>query len=257
MAYSHRPQAEKVWTIQEGDRYFKGVGLVHETLKGITSRLNELGIPYVIAGGLALFQHGYRRFTEDVDILVRKDDLAKLHEHLEGRGYLPKFEGARNLKDTKTGVSIEFLVTGEYPGDGKQKPVAFPDPEGSGIEIEGISFLNLPKLVEMKLSSGMTNPERLRDLADVQQLIRALGLPQEFANKLDPYVRAAFFQLWESEHRPRRFVRVWTGEEDFEQMLLDGVVLESGSKESGRAVLVTENSQLAARFDMHEESEYL
>jgi hypothetical protein len=34
----------------------------------------------------------------------------------------------------ETGVCVEFVVAGEYPGDGKPKPVAFPDPESFRAE---------------------------------------------------------------------------------------------------------------------------
>jgi hypothetical protein len=42
------------------------------------------------------------------------------------------------------------------------------------------------KLIELKLASGMTAPDRLKDLADVQELIKIRGLSRDFAEKLDP-----------------------------------------------------------------------
>jgi len=42
----------------------------------------------------------------------------------------------------------------------------------------------------------MTAPYRLKDLADVQELVRALRLPREFADGLNPYVRSKFEELW-------------------------------------------------------------
>ena len=52
-----------------------------------------------------------------------------------------------------------------------------------------MALLPLPMLIELKLASGMTAPHRLKDLADVQELIRAARLPRELADELDPYVR--------------------------------------------------------------------
>src|SRR5947208_2852214 len=80
--------------------------------------------------------------------------------------------------------------------DGKPKPVAFPDPEAAGIDIEGIRCLRLDRLIELKLASG-TAPGRRRDLADVQELIRLLSLPADFADRLDPSVRGMYEELWE------------------------------------------------------------
>ncbi len=142
-----------------------------------------------------MFSHGFRRFTEDVDILVTPEGLRETHQQLEGLGYVAPFKGSKQLRDAETGVRIEFLVTGQFPGDGKPKPVAFPDPDSAGIVINGIRYLRLEKLIELKLASGMTNPGRQKDLADVQELIRVLKLDENFASKLDPYVRDKFAEL--------------------------------------------------------------
>jgi hypothetical protein len=194
-AYEKLLQSRLDWALREGSMHFEEKSAVHTALRKVTGRLRELNIPYAVAGGMALFHHGFRRFTEDVDILLTRDGLQQAHQQLEGLGYVPLFAGSRNLRDAESGVRIEFLVSGDYPGDGKPKPVAFPDPAESAVEAEGVRWLALPKLVELKLASGMTNPGRLRDLADVQELIRVLDLPVEFSQQLDPYVREKYKEL--------------------------------------------------------------
>ena len=177
------------WALSQGSQFFEGKGAVQEALVKITRRLQELGVPYCVAGGMALFQHGYRRFTEDVDIVVTREGLQEIHTKLEGLGYVPPFPRSKNLRDTENGVRIEFLVAGDFPGDGKPKPLAFPDPASAGEVADGISFLTLPRLIELKLASGMTNPGRLKDLADVMELIRIRDLPEDYARELHPYVQ--------------------------------------------------------------------
>lgn len=169
---------------------------VHRSLHKLATRLDQHGIPYAVIGGMALVAHGYDRTTVDVDVLVTSDALARVHARLDGLGYLPPFAGSKDLRDTETGVRIEFLVAGQFPGDGRPKPVAFPDPSAASVVIDGIRFLTLEKLVELKLASGMTNAGRIKDLADVQELIRALGLDAAFAERLDAYVRAKYAELW-------------------------------------------------------------
>lgn len=173
---------------------------VHHTLKNICGRLQDLDIDYAVVGGMALVAHGYIRTTVDVDILLNQDGLKRAHDALEGLGYRPPFEGSKNLRDTQTGVRIEFLISGGYPGDGKPKPVTFPEPSDTSIVIDGISYLNLNSLLELKLASGMTNPGRIRDLADVQELIRTLELPEKRAEELNPFVREKFVELWAGIH---------------------------------------------------------
>jgi hypothetical protein len=51
---------------------------------------------------------------------------------------------------------------------------------------ERVALLPLPRLIELKLASGMTAPHRLKDLADVIEVIRILKLPAELLEELDP-----------------------------------------------------------------------
>jgi hypothetical protein len=200
IAYEQRLGGNLNWALREGSLYFDKESAVHKTLRDVTRRLDELGVYYNVVGALALFFHGVRRFTEDVDILVTRDGLTVIHEQLEGRGYLPLFSGSKNLRDTETGVRIEFLVAGEYPGDGRPKAVAFPDPADTGIEIEGIRFLQLLPLIELKLASGTTNPRRGQDLVDVQRMIETLNLPEELADRLELSVRDKYREIWTIIH---------------------------------------------------------
>ncbi len=176
LTYEQQLEGEPAWALREGSEHFGRGSSVHKALEKITRRLDELRVPYVIAGGMALFFHGYRRFTEDVDIVVTAEGLRRLHEHLEGLGYVPLFPGSRGLRDAEFGVRIEFLIAGEFPGDGKPKPVAFPAPEESVVETAGVRILGLAKLIELKLASGVS-PGRRKDLGEVQELIKLLRLP--------------------------------------------------------------------------------
>lgn len=181
--------------IREAAKFFMKSDPVHQSLREIARRLSELQIDYAVAGGMALVAHGYDRTTVVVDILVTERGLDAIHQSLGGLGYVPPFAGSRNLRDTNTGVRIEFLVAGQFPGDGKPKAVAFPDPATVAEEIDGIRYVNLAALIELKLASGMSNPGRLRDLADVQELIRTLRLSKEFGDRLDSSVCSKFHEL--------------------------------------------------------------
>jgi hypothetical protein len=89
------------------------------------------------------------------------------------------------------------LIVGDHPGDGKVKPVSFPPPEAvRQFGEEGLPYLDLRTLLELKIASGMTAAHRPRDLDDAIQLIRINGLRPEFGERLDPYVQGKFDELW-------------------------------------------------------------
>ena len=260
------------WALMEGSRHFDEKSAVFEALRRIARRLDAIGVSYAVVGGMALFQHGYRRFTEDVDILVTPKGLKTIHDELEGLGYLPPHRNSRNLRDTELGVRIEFLIAGAFPGDGKPKPVAFPEPETVGIDIDGIRFLNLSSLIELKLASGMTSPGRMRDLSDVMELIRSCDLKESYADRLDPFVRDRFVELCRQAQTRFIFVvrdaAVTSDVIDIEnladqlpdktdrlhEMRDAGVWLDNAV--DGSATLVTTDPEVAQRFAMVDESEY-
>jgi hypothetical protein len=43
------------WALREGSMHFEKDNAVHRTLQKITRQRDELGVPYAVAGGMALF----------------------------------------------------------------------------------------------------------------------------------------------------------------------------------------------------------
>jgi hypothetical protein len=189
---------------REATRFFMGEADVQRALEKVARLLEEDGIPYAVIGAMALNAYGYRRVTVDVDLLLTPEGLAMFKERHLGLGYVAKFPGSKGLRDTENGVPIDIVLAGDYPGDGLPKPVAFPDPASAAIQGGRISLLPLPRLIELKLASGMTAPHRLKDLADVIEIVRILRLPAGLAEELDPYVREKYGELWSAAQAAER-----------------------------------------------------
>jgi hypothetical protein len=198
-----------IWT--EIDRFMQSKGSVFETLQNLARNLNREGIDYTLIGGMALVMHGYVRTTQDVDLLMSAQGLKTFQKLLVGRGFVPTFPSAtRHFRDASTSVVVKSSIAGEYPGDGKPKPVCFPDPATAFIERDGIRVIPLSQLIELKLASGLSASDRLKDLADVQELIHTLNLTADFAEQIDPSVQEGFMNLWngvdaakkQQEHEP-------------------------------------------------------
>ncbi|HUY32631.1 MAG TPA: nucleotidyl transferase AbiEii/AbiGii toxin family protein [Pirellulales bacterium] len=277
--YEQRLNDDPRWALSEGGKHFEERSAVPLALRKIAARLAELHIPYAVVGGMALFKHGLRRFTEDVDILVTREALSTIHKELEGRGYMRAFTGSKNLRDTEHGVRVEFLIAGQFPGDGKPKPVAFPEPDAVSVEFDGVRYVTLPTLVELKLASGMNYVDRAKDLVDVQELIKQRVLSKDFADQLHPFVRAKYLELWQAfRQTPTRYVTIWRNKfltidaKSLDEMIegareaaalldamrADGVTLDSGGGTADDyAYLVTTDPEVARKYDMHDEREFL
>ncbi|MBC8073450.1 MAG: hypothetical protein IAG13_34335 [Deltaproteobacteria bacterium] len=197
-ALSHEREARFWEGVRETSRFFMGDADVLRALERLARTLEEHGIPYAIIGAMALGEYGYRRATTDVDVLLARDGLDALKQHVLGLGYVEKFPGSKGMRDTENGVSIDVVIAGEYPGDGKPKAIAFPDPATAAVRGRTIALLPLPMLIELKLASGMSAPHRLKDLADVLELCRAATLDRALADQLDASVRAKYLELWDA-----------------------------------------------------------
>jgi hypothetical protein len=245
--------------MNEASQLFEGKGKVYETFDRITRKLDELGLEYAVCGGLALFAHGFRRFTEDVDILVTADGLRKLHEKLDGLGFVRPFAQSKNLRDVTTGVRIEFLIAGQFPGDGKPKAIAFPTPAQAAELIDGRRILSLNKLIELKLASGLTGAGREKDFGDVSSLIQRLGLPLAYAESLHPDVREKYQSIWRSANAPIRYVLAWPHGSDpaaLSTMLNAGVEADQAKSTAAYQYLITTDAALAQRYQMVPEEEF-
>ncbi len=190
--------------VEDAERFFTGEAAVQRAMKRLCRLLDERGIPYAVIGAMALNEWGYRRVTVDVDVLLAPEGLRALKAEVFGRGYVEKFPGSRSLRDTEGGVNVTIVLAGEFPGDGKPKPVVFPDPAQAAVRGRRVALLPLPQLIELKLASGMSAPHRLKDLADVLELIRQLSLPRQTAESLDASVRGKYEELWQAVQTPER-----------------------------------------------------
>jgi hypothetical protein len=132
--------------------------------------------------GLAVQKHGYRRFTEDTDILISKAD----HDRLEQDGKI-KFG---QLK-INPGVQIDVLCEGQ---DGNPHPDFVRDGNSYYPTLEGLVYL--------KMLAG-----RLRDHADIVELLKANGLTTVLHASIQAFLpekaRTLFDSLWEQAEKER------------------------------------------------------
>lgn len=188
--------------LAEAERFFMGQAEVQKAARKLEARLRELGIPYAVAGGLAVVAHGLVRVTNDVDVLLTADGLRRFKEASLDRGWVERFPGSRGLRDTEFRVPVDVLLTGGCPGDGAPRGLVFPDPAAASVDLPEGRFLTLTRLLELKIASGIWTRDRPRDLDDVIRLIRIARVPVELVDQLHPLVREKFRELWDIAQHP-------------------------------------------------------
>lgn len=124
---------------------------VREAAVKSAAQLNNLGIRYALAGGLAVGAHGYIRATSDVDFLVGEEAF----EHL---GSLVAFKSGVPIE--VDGVRIDYLSPISL---GAQLEEVLDHP----LMNEGLAVVPIEVLIYMKLAA-----KRRRDLVDVIELIK-------------------------------------------------------------------------------------
>ncbi|MGH7952805.1 MAG: hypothetical protein ACREFE_12935 [Limisphaerales bacterium] len=167
-------------------------GLI-ESARDAVVVLADHDIPHLIVGGLAVQEHGYPRVTIDVDIVV--PDVLEAVEFLTASltGPFYRIHGIEDrVEDRRNGVKIDLLPAGRIIRHGCKVP--FPEPSKIA---EQLQFISLEELISLKLDSWNNSPNhRLKDKADVVELIKYKNLPRDLA--LNPAVRALYTETWDA-----------------------------------------------------------
>jgi hypothetical protein len=157
------------------DRMVSAVEKVRQRLLRATAALKSAGIPYAVAGGNAVaawvstVDESAVRNTQDVDILIRRDDFPAAKTALESVGFLYRhvlgidaFIDGPNAK-VRQGIHLIFAEEKVRP----HETVVNPD-IGKVAESEHFAVLDLQSLVQIKLTAWRDkNRTHLRDLIEV------------------------------------------------------------------------------------------
>lgn len=182
--------------LRETDLFFQGRDPIHKTMRRIAKDLGRAKISYAVVGGMAVYAQGYRRTTDDLDILLTREGYAEFRRLLVPKNYETLPGRPKRFIDPRSGVSFDIFVTGLFPGSGTAGPIAYPDPATVSMTIERIRVINLPGLIQLKLAA-----RRYQDLADVVNLIRVHNLDASFQEKLHPATHRDYRECLQERRR--------------------------------------------------------
>jgi hypothetical protein len=186
--------------LKELDMFYQEKDPVFKTMNRVVKRLEKAKIPYAVVGGMAVFKQGHRRATNDVDILLTPESLEEFRKRFVPKYYEPVPRHPRRFTDKKDRITIDFLVTGAFPGSGEPGPISYPDPTQVSETIGNVQVLDLPTLVQLKLAA-----RRYYDFGDVVSLIRVRNLDESFLDKLHPTLHRDFVECLEEKRREDKY----------------------------------------------------
>jgi hypothetical protein len=165
---------------------------IQKTLLKALSVFKLFNIPHFVCGGFAVQEHGYPRFTVDVDIIVPDVELAR--EKLTLNGFKANPGSRMTVTDRDTKVEVDLLPGGRKVDSG---PLTLPMPTQVS---DTPQILTLEALISSKLSTYLGRGiERAQDYADVVKLIQANRLPRDCG--FDAAVRDEYQSIWDGLHK--------------------------------------------------------
>ncbi len=151
---------------------------LYDELRGLIEILNRERIPYAVCGGVAVAFYGYVRTTQDIDILVRKEDVERIstavreQDFVVDAGRIPFNVGAPEQREIHriskiiddqilTLVLLLVDVALHSIWDGR---------EVGAWQDQTINVVSLEGLLAMKRIAG-----RSKDLLDIEELTKGRG----------------------------------------------------------------------------------
>ena len=143
-----------------------------DTARRLHGLLAQQDIAYVIIGGLSVIRNKAVRTTQDIDLLVRKEDWPRIQDVLAD-SFIIEIDSA---VDRDTNVHVDIL----FAGDDWDMIVPLPDP-AEVLEYDVVlqaNFLTLPAILELKTATYLQKKREegieiaAKDLADVVELLK-------------------------------------------------------------------------------------
>jgi hypothetical protein len=179
------------------ERMIRAVEKVKERLLRATAALEAAMIPYAVIGGNAVAAWVARvdesavRNTQDVDLLLRREDLPAATTALATAGFIHRHVAGVDLfldgPQAKARDALHVIFAGE-----KVRPdYVLPAPDVSDVEqTTSFRLLSLDALVRMKLTSF-----RRKDQVHVEDLLGVGLIDSSWCGRLPPELAARLQQL--------------------------------------------------------------
>jgi hypothetical protein len=157
------------------DRMERAVEKVRDRLLRSTAALEAAGVPYAVIGGNAVMawveqaDEAAVRFTQDVDLVLRRDDLERAKAALEKAGFVHRRSAGIEMFLDGPGAKARDAVHVIFSGEKVRPEYVAPVPDvAESVSFKSYRVLSLEAVVRMKLTSNRDKDRmHLRDMLGV------------------------------------------------------------------------------------------
>jgi len=157
------------------DRMERAVEKVRGRLLRSTAALEAAGVPYAVIGGNAVMawveqvDEAAVRFTQDVDLVLRRDDLERAKAALEKAGFVHRRSAGIEMFLDGPGAKARDAVHVIFAGEKVRPEYVAPVPDvAESVSFKSYRVLSLEAVVRMKLTSNRDKDRmHLRDMLGV------------------------------------------------------------------------------------------
>ena len=157
------------------DRTERAVEKVRGRLLRSTAALEAAGVPYAVIGGNAVMawveqvDEAAVRFTQDVDLVLRRDDLERAKTALEKAGFVHRRSAGIEMFLDGPGAKARDAVHVIFSGEKVRPEYVAPVPDvAESVSFKSYRVLSLEAVVRMKLTSNRDKDRmHLRDMLGV------------------------------------------------------------------------------------------
>jgi hypothetical protein len=184
------------------DRMERAVNKVRDRLLRATAALDAAHVPYAVIGGNAVATWVSRvdeslvRYTQDVDILIRRTDLASAITALEPAGFIYRHAASIDMFLDGPGAKARDAVHVIFADEKVRAEYVAPAPAvDESVTTDPYRVLALDALVRMKLTSF-----RDKDRTHLRDLIDARLVDGTWPNRFPPELGTRLQQLLDTPH---------------------------------------------------------
>ncbi len=175
----------------------RAVEKVRARLDRAVAALERAGIPYAVAGGNAVAAWVSRvdeaavRNTQDVDLLLRREDLERAKSALADAGFLYRHVKSVDMFLDGPGAKARDAIHIVYAGEKVSPDYLAPSPDVSDADTTGpFHVVDIEPLVRMKLTSY-----RLKDRVHLLDMIGVGLIDESWSSRFRGELRARLQEL--------------------------------------------------------------